>query len=67
MMSTRRGKGGERGGGSGLRFAPETKNVIQFISDAARISVANMQSTVHAEYAMRSPTYISDGRNFIGR
>lgn len=39
---------------------------MQFISDAARISVPNMQSTVHAEYAMRSPTYISDGRNFIG-
>lgn len=39
---------------------------MQFISDAVRILVPNMQSTVHAEYAMRSPTYISGGRNFIG-
>lgn len=32
-----------------------------------RISVPNMQSTVHAEYAMRSLTYIFCGRNFIER
>lgn len=51
----------------GLRFALQTKNVIQFISGTVRISVPNMQSTVHAEYAMRSPTYIFSERNFIRR
>jgi len=61
MMSERK-RGQERG----LRFALQTKNVIQFISNVVRISVSNMQSTVHAEYAMRSPTYIFCGRNFIG-
>lgn len=57
----------ESAGDGKLRFALQTKNVIQFINDAVRISVPNMQSTVHAEYAMRSPTYIFCGRNFIGR